>query len=124
MMIDRRKFIKNASLFTGVGAFSGLSTLSIGYSCKSYTNGRALSYEKNLRDRLWMWGHDSGVYDGPDGVYNIPLSPPISMAEGIKYMDIPNVCVIRHGIPDNPEYLKQFDDVKRIAWTLSMGSNE
>ena len=69
-----------------------------------------------------MWGHDSGVYDGPKGEFNIPLSPPISMADGIKYLGIPNVCVIRHGI-GNEEYNRQFQQVKRIAWTLSMGSN-
>ena len=70
-----------------------------------------------------MWGHDPGVYDGPKGVYNIPLSPPMSMAEGIQSMGIPNVCVIRGGTPD-AEYRKQFKDVKRIAWNLSGGSNE
>lgn len=80
---------------------------------------------ETLRDHLWMWGHDSGVYDGPNGIenYNIPLSPPISMADGINYLGIPNVCVIRHGV-GNPEYNKQFQNVKRIAWTLSMGSRD
>ncbi len=81
------------------------------------------AYENNLQDRLWMWGHDPGVYDGPDGVYNIPLSAPMSMAEGIQSMGIPNVCVIRGGTPDE-QYRKQFRDVKRIAWNLSGGSNQ
>jgi len=81
------------------------------------------AYENNLRDRLWMWGHDSGDYDGPKREYNIPLSAPMSMAEGIKSMGIPNVCVIRRGTP-NEEYRKQFKDVKRIAWNLAMGSNQ
>jgi hypothetical protein len=81
------------------------------------------AYEDDLRDRLWMWGHDPGVYDGPDGIYNIPLSAPLSMAEGIKSMGIPNVCVIRHGISD-ADYREQFRDVKRVAWNLSSGSNE
>lgn len=81
------------------------------------------AYENNLRDRLWMWGHDPGVYDGPNNVYNIPLSAPMSMAEGIRSMGIPNVCVIRGGLPDE-EYRRQFKDVKRIAWNLSGGSNQ
>ena len=80
------------------------------------------AYENNLQDRLWMWGHDPGAYDGPKGVYNIPLSAPMSMAEGIKSMGIPNVCVIRGGTPDE-KYRAQFKDVKRIAWDLSGGSN-
>lgn len=123
-MINRREFLKNASLLTGAGVLSTLGALPFGYGCNSSVTGNPQAYMKNLRDHLWMWGHDSGVYDGPDGVYNIPLSPDISMADGIKYMGIPNVCVIRHGIPESSDYLKQFDDVKRIAWTLSMGSNE
>ncbi len=122
-MINRREFLKNASVLTGAGALSAWGALPFGYGCSCSSNGNFPAYENRLRDRLWMWGHDTGVYDGPDGVYNIPVSPPISMADGIKYMGIPNVCVIRHGIPDD-EYLTQFKDVKRIAWTLSMGSNE
>ncbi|MCE5347197.1 MAG: twin-arginine translocation signal domain-containing protein [Bacteroidales bacterium] len=120
-MINRREFLKNASVLTGAGALTAWGILPYGCSCSANANFPA--YENKLRDRLWMWGHDSGVYDGPNGVYNIPLSPSISMADGIKYMGIPNVCVIRHGIPDD-DYLTQFKEVKRIAWTLSMGSNE
>lgn len=79
--------------------------------------------ENTLRDHLWMWGHDSGVFDGPDAIepYNIPGSPPISMADGIKEMGIPNVCVIRTKV-GNDEYNQQFQNVKRIAWTISMGA--
>lgn len=121
-MINRRKFLENASVLTGAGALSAWG-VPFGYGSSRSANANFPAYENRLRDRLWMWGHDSGVYDGPDGVYNIPLSPPISLADGIKYMGIPNVCVIRHGIPTD-DYLTQFKEVKRIAWTLSMGSNE
>lgn len=121
-MINRRKFLENASVLTGAGALSAWGA-PFGYGCSHSADANFPAYENRLRDRLWMWGHDSGVYDGPNGAYNIPLSTPISMADGIKYMGIPNVCVIRHGIPDD-NYLTQFKEVKRIAWTLSMGSNE
>ncbi len=115
--MKRRDFLKAASAMAGCGALSSMAALS------SAADIAFPAYEDNLRDRLWMWGHDSGVYDGPNGVYNIPLSPPISMADGIKSMGIPNVCVIRSGTPGE-EYRKQFQDVKRIAWNLSGGSNE
>lgn len=113
--MKRREFIKTTT--SGAVVITMLPQL---LACEE----RIKADNETLRDKLWMWGHDSGVYDGPDGLYNIPLSPPISMSDGIKYMGIPNVCVIRHGIPENSVYLKQFDDVKRIAWTLSMGSVE
>lgn len=115
--MKRRDFLKAASATGGWGALSSMAALSSG------ADAAFPAYEDNLRDRLWMWGHDAGVYDGPNGVYNIPLSPPISMADGIKSMGIPNVCVIRSGTPGE-EYRKQFHDVKRIAWNLSGGSNE
>ena len=31
------------------------------------TEAKYPAYENNLQDRLWMWGHDPGVYDGSDG---------------------------------------------------------
>ncbi|HNX33877.1 MAG TPA: hypothetical protein PKM57_04570 [Kiritimatiellia bacterium] len=113
----RRDFLKKASAFVGAGALPPWAP-----TCQA-ADAQYPEYENNLRDRLWMWGHDSGVYDGPNGVYNIPLSAPISMAEGIQSMGIPNVCVIRGGTPDE-SYRRQFKDVKRIAWNLSGGSNE
>jgi hypothetical protein len=115
--MDRRGFLKQTSALVGLSALSSATS----FACAAEPQYPA--YENNLRDRLWMWGHDPGVYDGPNGVYNIPLSAPMSMAEGIKSMGIPNVCVIRSGTPD-AEYRKQFKDVKRIAWNLSGGSNE
>jgi hypothetical protein len=114
--MDRRDFLKRASALAGWSALSAKSSSWAGEA--TYP-----AYENNLQDRLWMWGHDPGVYDGPKGVYNIPLSAPMSMAEGIKSMGIPNVCVIRGGTPGE-EYRKQFKDVKRIAWNLSGGSNQ
>ena len=115
--MNRREFLKKTSALASASALSAWSPLAHAEEIK-YP-----AYENNLQDRLWMWGHDSGVYDGPKGPYNIPLSAPISMADGIKYMGIPNVCVIRGGTP-NAEYRQQFKDVKRIAWNLSGGSNK
>lgn len=114
--MDRRRFLKTASALAASAWPTATSAL-----CAPQTAYPA--YENNLQDRLWMWGHDPGVYDGPNGVYNIPLSAPMSMAEGIRSMGIPNVCVIRGGTPD-AEYRKQFKDVRRIAWNLSGGTNE
>lgn len=115
--MERRDFVKQIS------ALAGWSILSSTDSQSNAAEATYPAYENNLRDRLWMWGHDPGVYDGPKGVYNIPLSAPMSMAEGIKSMGIPNVCVIRGGTLDE-EYRKQFKDVKRVAWNLSGGSNQ
>jgi len=116
-MINRREFLKKTSAAAGAGAVSAFGAMSAGCCCTRAAEVKYPAYENNLRDRLWMWGHDPGAYDGPKGVYNIPLSAPLSMAEGIKNMGIPNVCVIRGGHPDE-KYRSQFKDVKRIAWNL------
>jgi hypothetical protein len=124
-MIKRRKFLKNASVLTGAGALTAWGSLPFTFGCNRSIYYNLRSYENRLQDRLWMWGHDTGDYDGPNNEYNIPVSPSISMADSIRYMGIPNVCVIRRsGIPKNEEYLDQFKDVKRIAWALAMGSNK
>lgn len=128
-MIDRRKFLKKTSILTGIGVLSvsEINSLMLSGCSSGETNvaneNDIFNYENNLRDRLWMWGHDTGVFDGPDNVYNIPLSPYISMADAIKDMGIPNVCAIRYGIPEIG-YINQFEKVKRVDWTMSMGNNE
>lgn len=117
MTMSRREFLKSGPAVAGLGA------LAVGGLASSALGAANPAYENVLQDRLWMWGHDPGAYDGPKGVYNIPLSAPMSMAEGIRSMGIPNVCVIRGGTP-NEEYRAQFRDVKRVAWNLSGGSHE
>ncbi len=127
--MNRRHFLTTAAVgATGLFAAHSNSTgLFLASSANADETGSVKpsfpDYENRLQDRLWMWGHDSGCYDGPNGVYKIPLSEPITMADAIRYMGIPNVCVIRGGTP-GADYRRQFDGVKRLTWNLSSGSNE
>jgi len=114
--MNRREFLKKTSALAGAGALSAWSTLPAGCRTRA-AEVNYPAYENNLRDRLWMWGHDPGQIDGPKGVYKLPQGDPMSMAEGCQSMGIPNVCVIRYGTPDE-EYRKQFKEVKRVAWNL------
>ena len=90
-------------------------------------SSRYADYDGTLIDNCWMWGHDTGVYDGPDMTYGIPVSEPITMAEAVRQMGVPNVCVIRWGDPpkvfepQSPrlEYLAQFEGVKRFTWAIA-----
>lgn len=113
--LNRRDFLTASALLAGAGVVPG--------TLFATTGAGRIPYEDRFQDRHWMWGHDPGAYDGPNDVYNIPLSEPISMAEGIRLMGIPNVCVIRGGTPD-AKYREQFKNVKRVAWNLSGGSNQ
>lgn len=85
-----------------------------------------IPFENQLRDRLWMWGHDSGslghyISADQDGGRIYP-------AAAIKSMGIPNVCMVPFtGTPrpeEYDEYAKQFDDpaVKRFTWSFIHGS--
>ncbi|MDO4576474.1 MAG: hypothetical protein Q4D98_14810 [Planctomycetia bacterium] len=112
MNLSRRTFLQTAAGAVALGTMNANALFAADFP----------AYENRLQDRLWMWGHDSGAYDGPNGVYNIPLSEPISMPDAIRYMGIPNVSVIRGGTP-GPEYRKPFESVRRITWNLSSGSN-
>ena len=118
--MTRLDFLKAGSAFGALGAMAGCRCP----LCGGAREQMPIPYDANLRDRCWMWGHDTGVYDGPDGKgglkYNIPGSEPITMAAACGRMGIPNVCVIRWN-PPSPEYLAQFKTMKRISWV--MGGN-
>jgi len=64
-----------------------------------------------------MWGHDTGVYDGADNVYNIPVSAPVTMCDACRYMGIPNVCVVRwFPATQDRAYLEDFRKARRFSW--------
>ena len=114
--MKRRDFLKIGSAFGAAAPFAGCRCPFS--SCERVS---PIPYAANLRDRCWMWGHDTGVYDGPDGKgglkYNIPGSEPITMADACGRMGIPNVCVIRWDAPSE-EYLEQFKTMKRLSWVI------
>lgn len=103
-------------------ALTGAVTLA---GCRGMSAGRVplTEYEDTLRDHCWMWGHDSGYYDGTGktSVYNIPVSEPISMPDACEYMGIPNVCAVTWNPPETDEYLAPFRKMKRVSWVLCGG---
>jgi len=84
-----------------------------------------IPHENNIRDRLWMWGHDSGSLRS---YISQEKGGKIYPAAAIKSMGIPNVCMVPFtGTPrphEYDEYAKQFDDpaIKRFTWSFIHGS--
>ena len=116
VMISRRYFLGTAAVGTIAWTLAAPNTVQAATDLRSY--------EPNLRDRLWMWGHGPGT---TDGVYNIPKGNKIDMADAIESMGIPNVCVIRWmSKPEPPfdEYVKQFYKTKRVAWSIIDGATQ
>lgn len=98
----RRRFLKQAAL-----AIAGAP----------YCRGSIVPYERNLRDRLWMWGHDAGSLVKGYGIGD--KGTDIQPAAALAYMGIPNVCMVRFtGTPLPPfdDYVKQFARTKRLTW--------
>lgn len=116
--VSRRRFLATTAL--GAATFAVPGPIPAADSAAVPVDLR--KYEPNLRDRLWMWGHGSG---STDGLYNIPPGSKIDMADAVKSMGIPNVCVIRWlGLPAPPfdDFIKQFRDTKRVAWSIIDGA--
>ncbi|MBR4222397.1 MAG: hypothetical protein IKR81_14640 [Victivallales bacterium] len=80
-------------------------------------NTSYLPYKNELRDCLWMWGHETGVYDGPGNKYQIPVSEPIGMAHACGYMGIPNVCSVRWETCGKA-HLWQYRGMTRFGWII------
>jgi len=84
--------------------------------------GSALPYDRTLRDRMWMWGHDARSLKNSYGLGS--RGGDIMPGEAIKYMGIPNVCMVRFtGTPLPPfdDYVKQFARAKRLTWSFVDG---
>lgn len=115
-MMQRREFLSMAG---AAAAMAGCRAMGPFCGKKSL-----FEYEDTLRDHCWMWGHDSGFYDGTGkaSVYNIPLSEPITMPDACQYMGIPNVCSVTWNPPESDEYLKPFEKMKRVSWVACGGN--
>lgn len=84
--------------------------------------GQDLPYDRTLRDRLWMWGHDAGSLKNSFGIGS--QGGNIMPGDAIKYMGIPNVCMVRFtGTPLPPfdDYVRQFAHAKRLTWSFVDG---
>lgn len=111
LLSTRRQFLGQAALSASILATSAFCPL-------KQTQASSIPYKAELRDRLWMWGHETDTIQGHD---KIPKGRAITQAEGIRHLGIPNNCVTRYkGKPEGnfDEYVKQFTDTRRIAWSI------
>jgi hypothetical protein len=77
---------------------------------------------QTVRDRMWVWAHDAGVYNGHWG---LPGNSRITPAEGAAYLSVPNVIFIRYeGRPKPPfsAYAPPFKGLKRVMWSVTGAS--
>ncbi|MDR3402155.1 MAG: twin-arginine translocation signal domain-containing protein [Chthoniobacter sp.] len=114
--LSRRDFLKASAGAAGWSVLAG--TLAHPLSSR----GTTLPYDRTLRDRLWMWGHDAGSLKNSYGIGT--RGGDILPGEAIQYMGIPNVCMVRFtGTPRPPfdDYAKQFAHARRLTWSFVDG---
>ena len=71
-----------------------------------------------IRDRLWVWAHEAGVYNGSWG---LPDGSRITPVEGAYYLGIPNAIFVRYaGHPEPPfdRYALPFRSLRRVMWSI------
>lgn len=119
ILMPRRDFM--------LGAASAAALLPAGCRMLSKSNIGISGPFTTLRDGSWLYGHDSGDHDGlgnnPMNFYNVPMSPPLSIAEAARMFGIVNVSVCRWGRADD-EYISQFKDLKRVSWAITGSRRE
>lgn len=114
--LTRRGFLAGAT------AAAGSAILTDAFGDGTAARGPALPYDRALRDRLWMWGHDAGSLTNTYGFGS--RGGTILPGEAIRYMGIPNVCMVRFtGTPLPPfdDYVKQFAHARRLTWSFVDG---
>ncbi|MBT5877213.1 MAG: hypothetical protein HOH43_27575 [Candidatus Latescibacteria bacterium] len=71
-----------------------------------------------VRDRFWIWGHESGSHDHG---YDIAATSRMTPAEGALYLDVPNMIMVRY--EDRPEppyeqYARTFRPLDQFVWSI------
>ena len=71
-----------------------------------------------VRDRLWLWSHVAGSYNG---MFGLPGTSRMTPVEAAFYMSIPNVYMLhRQGTPEPPlsQYALAFESLREVVWGI------
>ena len=74
--------------------------------------------EQTVKDRFWLWGHDSGAHNASWG---LPKSSRISPVEAAFYLGVPNLIMVRYsGRPTLPfdQYAVPFRSLGQVVWSI------
>src|SRR5216684_3086936 len=79
---------------------------------------RPVTPPKTVRERLWLWSHVAGSYNG---MFNLPGNSRMTPAEAAFYMAIPNIFMLhRNGTPEPPleQYALAFEPLREVVWGI------
>jgi hypothetical protein len=77
---------------------------------------------QTVKDRLWIWGHPEGSYNGPQ--WGLPGNSRITPLEAAAWMGIPNIILIHYG--DEPkaplsQYAIPLESASKVMWSVVGG---
>src|SRR5215471_11638254 len=81
----------------------------------AFQAGGPVTPPDSVRDRLWLWSHVAGSYNG---MFNLPGSSRMTPAEAAFYMAIPNIFMLhRNGTPEPPleQYALAFEPLREVV---------
>ena len=108
--IGRRRFLE------GVGSAALLAA----GGCACPCGDRPLcAYDDELRDRCWLWGHETGQVDGPGNRWKLDAATAYyHMADAAKFMGLDNLNAIRWDKPPKA-FRDSLRGLKRLTWPMS-----
>lgn len=71
-----------------------------------------------VRDKFWIWGHDSGSHDNQFGIKKSSRMTPV---EGAFYLGVPNIIMVRYDdrpAPPFDQYTIAFRPLKQVVWSI------
>jgi hypothetical protein len=75
--------------------------------------------KETFRDRLWLWSHLAGCYNGQ---YNLKGNSKLAPEAAAKFLGMNNICMIRYGgkpVPnDFAQHMQSFTSLDNVAWSV------
>ena len=99
-----------------------LATLAITWSAWSQSTATWAAPPHTVRECIWAWSHEAGVYNGN---YGLPGNSRITPVEGAHFLGVPNIIFIRyHDRPEPPfqQYAIPFKSLERVVWSITGAS--
>ena len=94
------------------------AVLSRSHLSPAFPAARPATPPTTVRDRLWLWSHVAGSYNG---MFNLPGNSRMTPAEAAFYMAIPNIFMLhRNGTPEPPleQYALAFEPLRDVVWGI------
>jgi len=72
----------------------------------------------NVRDKLWIWGHEAGSHNSG---WELPAPSRMTPAEGAFYLGVPNIIMVRYDdkpAPPFEQYTIALSPLERVVWSI------